>query len=67
MLQQIKYQNLNNYYITTLQSIGQLEYTFTQNYQKSALAYAEAVAIRHQDCQWYPKLIKAFYANKAYS
>jgi hypothetical protein len=52
MLQQIKYQNLNNYYITTLQSIGQLEYTFTQNYQKSALAYEEAAALRPQDYKW---------------
>ena len=49
----------NSYYVTTLQSIGQLEYTYTQNYQKSALAYAEAVTLRPKDYKFYPKLIKA--------
>jgi tetratricopeptide (TPR) repeat protein len=57
----------NNYYGTTLQSIGQLEYTYTQNFQKSAIAYAEAVALRPKDYKWYSKLIKAYNANKEYS
>lgn len=56
----------NSYYVTTLQSIGQLEYTYTQNYQKSALAYAEAVALRPKDYKFYPKLIKAYNAAKEY-
>ena len=57
----------NSYYVITLQSIGQLEYKYTQNFQKSALAYAEAVALRPKDYKWYSKLIKAYNANKEYS
>ncbi len=57
----------NSYYVDALQSIGQLEYTYTQNYQKSALAYSEAVALRPKDYKVYPKLIKAFNAAKEYS
>lgn len=57
----------NSYYITTLLSIGQLEYTFTQNYKKSALAYAAAIALKPEDYKWYPKLIKAYNAAKDYA
>ena len=57
----------NSYYVNTLLSIGQLEYTYTQNYQKSARAYAEAVAMRPKDYEVYPKLIKAYNASKEYS
>ena len=57
----------NSYYVATLRSIGQLEYTYTQNYQKSAKAYAEAIAIKPKDYKWYPKLIKAFNAAKEYA
>lgn len=57
----------NSYYVTTLISIGQLEYVYTQNYQKSALAYAEAVAMRPKDYKVYPKLIKAYNAAKEYA
>lgn len=57
----------NSYYVATLQSIGQLEYTFTQNFQKSAVAYAKAVEHNPKDYKWYPKLIKAYNANKEYS
>ena len=57
----------NSYYVSTLQSIGQLEYIHTQNYQKSALAYAEAIELRPKDYKIYPKLIKAYNAAKEYS
>ena len=57
----------NSYYVATLQSIGQLEYTYTQNFEKSALAYAEAVARKTEDYKWYTKLIKAYNANKEFS
>ena len=57
----------NSYYVSTLQSIGQLEYVYTQNYQKSALAYAEAIELRPKDYKIYPKLIKAYNAAKEYS
>ncbi len=56
----------NRYYVAALQSIGQLEYTFTENYQKSAAAYAEAVALEPKDYEVYPKLIKAYNASKEY-
>lgn len=57
----------NSHYINTLICIGQLEYTFTQNYQKSAKAYAEAIAMRPKDYEYYPKLIKAYNAAKEYT
>ncbi len=57
----------NRYYVATLQGIGQLEYTYTQNYQKSANAYAEAIALCPMDYEYYPKLIKAYNANKDYT
>ncbi len=57
----------NKYYTAVLQSIGQLEYTYTENYQKSALAYAEAITMKPKDYNIYPKLIKAYNATKEYS
>jgi tetratricopeptide (TPR) repeat protein len=57
----------NSYYVNTLLSIGQLEYTYTQNYQQSARAYAEAIALRPKDYEYYPKLIKAYNAAKEYA
>ncbi|WP_264520595.1 tetratricopeptide repeat protein [Flavobacterium sp. N1994] len=57
----------NTYYVNTLLFIGQLEYTFTQNYQKSAKAYAEAIALKPKDYNNYPKLIKAYNAAKEYA
>ncbi|MDN3676456.1 hypothetical protein QWY90_03940 [Flavobacterium paronense] len=57
----------NTYYVNTLLCIGQLEYTYTQNYQKSAKAYAEAIALRPKDYENYPKLIKAYNAAKEYA
>jgi tetratricopeptide (TPR) repeat protein len=57
----------NSYYLTTLQSIGQLEYTYTKDYVKSAKAYAQAVNIKPKDYEYYPKLIKAYNGAKEYS
>jgi len=57
----------NGYYVTTLQSIGQLEYTFTKDYIKSAKAYTQAINLKPKDYEYYPKLIKAYNAAKEYS
>lgn len=57
----------NTYYVAVLQNIGQLEYTYTQNYPESARAYAAAIAMRPKDYKLYPKLIKAYNASKEYS
>jgi len=57
----------NSYYVTTLQSIGQLEYTFTKDYLKSVKAYSQAINIKPKDFEYYPKLIKAYNAAKEYS
>ncbi|MCB0402484.1 MAG: hypothetical protein KDD41_10405 [Flavobacteriales bacterium] len=50
----------SHYYVAALHSIGQLEYTYTQNYSKSAQAYAQAININPKDYEYYPKLIKAY-------
>jgi len=57
----------NSYYLTTLQSIGQLEYTYTKNFKKSADAYAQAVALNPKDYEYYPKLIKSYNAAKEFA
>ena len=57
----------NSYYLKTLQSIGQLEYTFTKDYLKSAEAYSQVINLKPKDYEYYPKLIKAYNAAKEYS
>lgn len=57
----------NSYYLTTLQSIGQLEYTFTKDYLKSAKAYSQAINLNPKDYEYYPKLIKAYNGAKEYA
>lgn len=57
----------NSYYIITLASIGQLEYTQTHNYRKSAKAYATAIAMNPKDYELYPKLMKPYNAAKEYA
>ncbi len=57
----------NSYYLSTLQSIGQLEYTYTKDFKKSADAYAQAVALNPKDYEYYPKLIKAYNAAKEFA
>jgi len=56
----------NSHYLKTLQSIGQLEYTFTKDYLKSAKAYAQVIKLNPKDYVYYPKLIKAYNAEKEY-
>lgn len=57
----------NSYYLSTLQSIGQLEFTYTKDYKKSADAYAQVVALNPKDYEYYPKLIKSYNAAKEYA
>lgn len=57
----------NSYYITTLQSIGQLEFTYTKDYIRSAKAYSQVVALNPKDYEFYTKLIKAYNAGKEYT
>lgn len=57
----------NSYYLTTLQTIGQLEYTFTKDFMKSAKAYSQVIKINPKDYDFYPKLIKAYNGYKEYA
>ncbi len=57
----------NKYYISTLADIGRLEYTWTKNYDKSITAYREAIQLSPENYELYPKLIKAYNANKEYA
>ena len=57
----------NSHYLTTLQSIGQLEYTYTKNFKKSANAYAQVVALNPKDYEYYPKLIKSYNSGNEYA
>ncbi len=56
----------NSYYLTTLESIGQLEYSHTKDYVKSAKAYAQAIQIDKDNYELYYKLIKSYNAAKEY-
>jgi len=56
----------NSYYQTTLESIGQLEYTYTKDYLKSAKAYSLAIQLDKDNYELYYKLIKSFNAAKEY-
>lgn len=57
----------NSYYAATLQSIGQLEYTFTKNYLRSARAYSQAIELHPKDYKYYSKLIKAYNGAREFS
>ncbi|MCH2177034.1 MAG: hypothetical protein MK193_15030 [Lentisphaeria bacterium] len=54
-------------YFELLKSIGQLEYTVFKNYEPSIEAYSEMISLTPSNYDMYPKLIKAYYANKNYS
>jgi tetratricopeptide (TPR) repeat protein len=56
----------NSYYLTSLMTIGQLEYTLTKDYKKSAKAYYEAAALDKENYELYYKLIKSLNAGKEY-
>lgn len=57
----------NEYYLTTLEMIGQIEYTSTKNYLKSAKAYTQAININQKNYELYPKLIKAYNGAEKYA
>lgn len=56
----------NSYYQTTLESIGQLEYTYTKDYLKSAKAYSQAIELDKDNYELYYKLMKSYNRAKEY-
>jgi tetratricopeptide (TPR) repeat protein len=56
----------NSYYQTTLESIGQLEYTYSKDYLKSAEAYSKAIQFDKENYELYYKLMKSYNAAKEY-
>ena len=56
----------NPYYTEALIKIGELEFDFTKNYTKSAIAFSEAITFQPKNFELYPKLIKAYNANGEY-
>lgn len=56
----------NSYYLETLVSIGQLEYSYTKNYLKSAEAYTLAIAQNPDDYELYYKLMKSYNAAREF-
>lgn len=52
----------NSYYLSTLESIGQLEYSYSKNYKKSAEAYHQIVSSNPKEFYFYPKLMKSYNA-----
>lgn len=57
----------NGYYLSTLQSIGQLEYTFTKDLLKSAKAFTQVITINPRGFDYYSKLIMAYNGAKEFS
>lgn len=57
----------NSYLLSSLESIGQLEYTFTFNYSKSAKAYEKAIQYNPSNYEYYYKLMKSLNAAKDYA
>ncbi len=56
----------NSYFLSSLESIGQLEYTFTYNYAKSAAAYEKAIQYSPSNFEYYYKLMKSLNSAKNY-
>ncbi len=56
----------NSYYLNSLMSIGELEFTVTKDYKKSADAYLAAMALDNENYELYYKLIKSYNAAKDY-
>ena len=56
----------NSYFQTTLESIGQLEYTYSKNFIKSAQAYSQAIQLDKDNYELYYKLMKSYNAAKEY-
>ena len=57
----------NSYYVTSLTSIGQIEYTVTKDYLKSEKAYSEAIRLDNENYELYYKLIKSYNAGEDYT
>lgn len=57
----------SSFYLETLKNIGQLEFTHTKQYGKSAQAYASAIRIDEGNYRLYAKLMKALNAAGEYS
>ena len=53
-------------YIELLKEIGLLEYTVFKNYETSISAYEKVLEQNSIDYNFYPKLIKAYYANEEF-
>jgi tetratricopeptide (TPR) repeat protein len=56
----------NSNYANALAYIGQLEYTTTKDYRKSAQAYSKAIALDPSNYELLYKLIKSYNADRAY-
>jgi len=56
----------NSNYLTTLLAIGQLEYTFTKDYKKSAKAYEQAIELDKENYELYYKLMKSYNSAKEF-
>jgi tetratricopeptide (TPR) repeat protein len=56
----------NSHYYNTLTAIGVLEYLETKDYQKSARAYEEAIALKKENYELYYKLMKSYNAATEY-
>jgi tetratricopeptide (TPR) repeat protein len=56
----------NSNYLTTLFAIGQLEYTFTKDYKKSARAYEQAIELDKENYELYYKLMKSYNSAKEF-
>ncbi|MBA3900987.1 MAG: tetratricopeptide repeat protein [Bacteroidetes bacterium] len=52
----------HKHYFAALTDIGKLEYTITQNFEKSIEAYSKAIKIQPDNYELYPKLMKAYNA-----
>jgi len=57
----------NSNYLITLTSIGQLEYSVTKDYLKSAKAYSDAIQLDPENYELYYKLMKSYNGAKKFT
>ena len=57
----------NSYYFTTLATIGQLEFTLTKDFRKSAIAYEKAIRLDNENYELYYKLMKSYNSAKEFN
>ena len=53
-------------YLELIKEIGLLEYSVFKQFDKSITAYTKVIELTPKDYDFYPKLIKAYYANEAF-